>query len=189
LPDADAPEVFGIGELSASRRTRAGCKGDERGRDHLSHMIRQLGQLPLGGGRQDDPGGSHSRRLSPSAIGWRPSRRLCTGASSFSATGATGGLGLREEIVQAVLSQDCVEGGCAAFLRFSERRARVLQIGGIFGRFQPAEVIRGYDRRDGLTVAFDNHAFPAVFGAAEDIRKPILCLGNCHRGHRPLWPF
>jgi hypothetical protein len=60
LSDADAPEVFGARELDAPRRTRVAGERQQRCRDHLSRLMRQLYELALSSRRQDDAVFSHS---------------------------------------------------------------------------------------------------------------------------------
>ena len=94
-----------------------------------------------------------------------------------------------EEMFQSVLLQNHLERNGPGAFCLGECGPRVPQISRIVGRFQTPQVVGRNDRRNRLPMTFHDYAFPAVFGAPEDIRKPILRFGDCHGGHRPLWPI
>jgi hypothetical protein len=92
-------------------------------------------------------------------------------------------------MVQSVLPQNRLERNRSFLCRLGLCELRVSQIGRILGRFQAPQVICRDDRRDRLTVTFDDHPFATVFGATEQIRKSILGFSDGHGGHEAIMAY
>jgi hypothetical protein len=191
LPESDAPEVFSVRELDAPGRMRVSGERQQRCRDHLARLLRQLCELPLSGRRQDDAAGSHS--AAPIADGdWRMSFENALNRHDFlqpAADEPSAPATRRVDWSNPYLPQNRLERNRSLLCRLGQCVLRVSQIGRILGRFQTSQVICRDDRRYRLTVPFDDHPFASVFGATEHIRKSILRFSDGHGGHRPYGPF